>query len=85
MVISLPNTSLIGKSERLLGSFIRQTESAAVVMTKYAPFPWRFGRKSIVNALRRSLLRLGIEQVHLYMIHWEVNIQLPDCRYSHYT
>ena len=60
----------IGRSERLLGSFIQKPESAAVVMTKYAPFPWRFGRKSIVNALRRSLLRLGMEQVHLYMIHW---------------
>lgn len=60
----------IGKSERLLGSFIQKPGSAAVVMTKYAPFPWRFGRKSIVNALRRSLQRLGMEQVHLYMIHW---------------
>ena len=39
-------------------------------MTKYAPFPWRFGRKSVVNALRRSVQRLGLEQVHLYMIHW---------------
>jgi aryl-alcohol dehydrogenase-like predicted oxidoreductase len=60
----------IGKSERLLGSFIQKSGGAAVVMTKYAPFPWRFGRKSIVNALRRSLQRLGMEQVHLYMIHW---------------
>ena len=60
----------IGKSERLLSSFIQKSGSAAVVMTKYAPFPWRFGRKSIVNALRRSLQRMGMEQVHLYMIHW---------------
>ena len=55
----------IGKSERLLGSFVQKSESAAVIMTKYAPFPWRFGRKSIVNTLRRSLQRLGMEQVHL--------------------
>jgi aryl-alcohol dehydrogenase-like predicted oxidoreductase len=59
-----------GKSERLLGSFIQDRGSSAVIMTKYAPFPWRFGRKSVVNALRRSLQRLGLEQVHLYMVHW---------------
>jgi aryl-alcohol dehydrogenase-like predicted oxidoreductase len=59
-----------GKSERLLGSFIQEHGSSAVIMTKYAPFPWRFGRKSIVNALRRSLQHLGLEQVHLYMVHW---------------
>lgn len=60
----------IGKSERLLGGFIQDQGGAAIVMTKYAPFPWRFGRKSIISALRRSLQRLGMEQVHLYMIHW---------------
>jgi aryl-alcohol dehydrogenase-like predicted oxidoreductase len=59
-----------GKSERLLGSFMQDRGSSAVIMTKYAPFPWRFGRKSIVNALHRSLQRLGLEQVHLYMVHW---------------
>ena len=59
-----------GKSERLLGSFMQDHGSSAVIMTKYAPFPWRFGRKGIVTALRRSLERLGLKQVHLYMIHW---------------
>jgi aryl-alcohol dehydrogenase-like predicted oxidoreductase len=59
-----------GKSERLLGSFIQNRGSSAVIMTKYAPFPWRFGRNNIVNALRSSLQRLGLEQVHLYMVHW---------------
>jgi aryl-alcohol dehydrogenase-like predicted oxidoreductase len=59
-----------GKSERLLGKFMQDRGSSAVIMTKYAPFPWRFGRKSIVNALRRSLQRLGLAQVYLYMVHW---------------
>jgi len=59
-----------GKSERLLGSFMQDRGGSAVIMTKYAPFPWRFGRKNIVNALRRSLQRLGLDQVHLYMVHW---------------
>lgn len=59
-----------GRSERLLGEFLRNSEGGAVIMTKYAPFPWRFGKGSIVKALRRSLERLGLQQVDLYMIHW---------------
>jgi aryl-alcohol dehydrogenase-like predicted oxidoreductase len=70
MLFDTAEVYAIGKSERLLGSFIQQQGSSAIVMTKYAPFPWRFGRKSMINALRRSLQRLGMEQVHLYMIHW---------------
>lgn len=71
--VSLFDTAEIyafGKSERLLGSFIQNQGDGAVVMTKYAPFPWRFGRKQIRKSLQRSLHRLGMEQVHLYMIHW---------------
>jgi aryl-alcohol dehydrogenase-like predicted oxidoreductase len=60
----------LGKSERLLGSFIAGDEETAVVMTKYAPFPWRFGRRNVINALRASLKRLGLKRVDLYMIHW---------------
>lgn len=59
-----------GLSEKLLGSFIREAGAKVVVATKYAPFPWRFGRRAVVNALRHSLQRLGMKQVDLYLIHW---------------
>lgn len=60
----------MGKSEKLLGSFMNGKENEVFVMTKYAPFPWRFGRQNLIKALRRSLQRLSIDQVDLYMIHW---------------
>lgn len=59
-----------GYSENLLGKMIRETGFEVVVATKYAPFPWRFGRKTVVKALRSSLHRLGLQQVDLYQIHW---------------
>jgi len=60
----------MGRSEKLLGGFIRGAGVEVVVATKYFPFPWRFGRQAVVNALRGSLRRLGMKQVDLYQIHW---------------
>jgi len=59
-----------GYAEKLLGDFCRETGAEIIVSTKYAPFPWRFGRRTVATALRRSLQRLGMEQVDLYQIHW---------------
>ncbi len=60
----------MGRSERLLGEFIRSAQVPVAVTTKFFPFPWRFGRQAVVRALRRSLQRLGLPQVDLYLIHW---------------
>lgn len=59
-----------GRSERLLGRFIKETDQPILVATKYFPFPWRFTRKSLMRALKSSLERIGIESVDLYQIHW---------------
>jgi len=59
-----------GRSEVLLGKFIRETDKPILVATKYFPFPWRFGSKSILRALESSLTRLQIEKVDLYQVHW---------------
>ncbi len=60
----------LGRSERLLGRFIREAGRPVVVATKFFPFPWRLGRRSLLRALRGSLKRLGMQQVDLYQIHW---------------
>lgn len=57
-----------GRSERLLGQFLKGTQTPVLVATKY--FPMRFSRKSVVRALRNSLERLGLEKVDLYQLHW---------------
>ena len=59
-----------GRSERFLGRFIAAEGKPVIVATKFAPIPWRLRRKSLVNALRRSLNRLGMERVDLYQVHW---------------
>ncbi len=60
----------IGRSERMLGQFLKETDQAVLVATKFFPLPWRFGKGSIPRALKGSLARLDVESVDLYQIHW---------------
>ncbi|KAJ4800041.1 NAD(P)-linked oxidoreductase superfamily protein [Rhynchospora pubera] len=62
-------------SETLLGRFIkeRQQEKGSCdvsIATKFAALPWRFGRGSVLGALKNSLSRLGLSSVDLYQLHW---------------
>ena len=59
-----------GRSERLLGQFLRETEQPVLVATKFFPFPWRWAKRSLLQALQQSLNRIGIEKVDLYQIHY---------------
>ncbi len=59
-----------GRSERLLGIFLKEIDQPILVATKYTPFPWRFTINSIPNSLSHSLERLGLEAVDLYQIHF---------------
>lgn len=58
-----------GKSEQMLGEFIRSSGQQLNIATKFMPFPWRLGRRSLLRALRGSLKRLGVERVDLYQVH----------------
>ena len=58
-----------GRSERLLGQFLKETDQPVLVATKYFPFPWRLQKKSVIKALRNSLERIGVESVDLYQVH----------------
>lgn len=59
-----------GKSEILLGEFIRESGKNVRVATKFMPYPWRLSRGALKRALRGSLKRLGLNQVDLYQMHW---------------
>ncbi len=59
-----------GRSEQLIGQFLRQSEQPILLATKYFPYPWRLGGRPLLRALRASLQRLGREQVDLYQVHW---------------
>ncbi|KAL6660394.1 hypothetical protein ACP70R_001940 [Stipagrostis hirtigluma subsp. patula] len=61
-------------SESLLGGFIKERQQKdqidVAVATKFAALPWRFGRGSVLSALKKSLDRLGLPSVELYQLHW---------------
>lgn len=60
----------MGRSERLLGEFIRASGQQIVITTKFFPFPWRWRKQALIRALNNSVQRLGVSQVDLYLIHW---------------
>ncbi len=59
-----------GKSERLLGSFVRRHNADVTVATKFFPYPWRLRKRALLKALKGSLRRLGLDRVDLYQVHW---------------
>ncbi len=67
-----------GRSERLTGQFISETDQPILVATKFFPFPWRLTKNSVPAALKRSLERLKVETVDLYQIHWPTPLLSPE-------
>ncbi len=58
-----------GRSERLLGQFIKETDQPVVIATKFFPFPWRLTKESFPGALKHSLERLGVDKLDLFQLH----------------
>ena len=61
-----------GRSEQLIGKFLKETEVPVLLATKFMPYPWRIFRRSLLRSLRNSLSRLDVESVDLYQIHWPI-------------
>lgn len=58
-----------GKSESLLGKFIKDIDAPITIASKLMPFPWRLTRISFTKALKNSLQRLSVEKIHLLQLH----------------
>jgi len=67
-----------GRSERLAGQFVKETDQPVLIATKFFPLPWRLTKNSIQAALRRSLERLGVDTVDLYQIHFPSPLLSPE-------
>ncbi len=67
-----------GRSERLAGQFIKETDQPVLIATKFFPLPWRLTKNSIRAALQRSLERLGVDTVDLYQIHRPTPLLSPE-------
>ena len=61
-----------GGSEKTLGLLLPEHRAQVLLATKFFPYPWRLARSSLRAALKRSLKRLGIPQVDLYILHFPV-------------
>ena len=61
-----------GASERIIGEILREggLDGTPVIATKFAPLPYRFGARSLLDALDKSLVRLGVVTVDLYQVHF---------------
>jgi aryl-alcohol dehydrogenase-like predicted oxidoreductase len=60
----------LGKSEELLGKFIKETRATTQIATKYMPLPWRFRAEDVADAVTASLKRLKMPSVDLYQVHF---------------
>jgi aryl-alcohol dehydrogenase-like predicted oxidoreductase len=67
-----------GRSEQMLGAFLKETDQPVLVATKFFPWPWRLTKKFLPRALKGSLERLGLESVDLYQIHWPSFLLSPE-------
>jgi aryl-alcohol dehydrogenase-like predicted oxidoreductase len=63
-----------GESERILGECVRNDGRPALIASKFAPLPIRFSARTLLDALDKSLERLGMSQIDLYQIHWPYTI-----------
>ncbi len=68
----------LGKSEELIGEFMRSPESEAIIATKYMPVPWRFSAQSVADALTASLKRLKKSSIALYQVHSPFNFLMSQ-------
>ncbi|XP_020597181.1 pyridoxal reductase, chloroplastic [Phalaenopsis equestris] len=67
---------LNGRSEILLGKFIREYKGAdkvrdsIVIATKFAAYPWRLTSGQFLRACKSSLNRMQLEQLGIGQLHW---------------
>ncbi len=66
-----------GKSEKLISWLTKKYSSddnssikKPVVATKFFPYPWRWKRGTMRQAVKASLIRLNSEKIDLYQIHF---------------
>ncbi|HEX9301813.1 MAG TPA: aldo/keto reductase [Casimicrobiaceae bacterium] len=65
-----------GGAEKVVARAIASRRDEAFVVSKV--YPHNAGRKSAISACERSLSRLGIERLDLYLLHWRGRVPLAE-------
>ena len=63
-----------GESERILGECRREDGRSIIIASKFAPLPYRFSARKLLDVLDATLQRLGVSSIDLYQIHWPYTI-----------
>jgi aryl-alcohol dehydrogenase-like predicted oxidoreductase len=59
-----------GEVERILGTFIKESNASVVAASKFPPFRNRFLKRHLLASLRASLDRMQLKQLDLYQTHF---------------
>jgi aryl-alcohol dehydrogenase-like predicted oxidoreductase len=59
-----------GASETTIGRCIRDSGLTPTILSKFFPFPWRWRKEAMNKALGRSLSRLQVPCVDVYLLHF---------------
>ncbi len=59
-----------GSSETTIGRCIRDSGLTPTILSKFFPFPWRLRKEAMNSALGRSLSRLQVPRVDVYLLHF---------------
>src|SRR5262245_11619673 len=65
-----------GRAEEIVGRAIAGRRDQVYVVSKV--YPHNAGRRSAIAACERSLKRLGVERLDLYLLHWRGRIPLAE-------
>ena len=65
-----------GGAEKVVGEAIRGRRAEAFVVSKF--YPHNASRSKLVPACERSLARIGIERLDLYLLHWRGSVPLEE-------
>jgi diketogulonate reductase-like aldo/keto reductase len=65
-----------GGAEEVVGAAIRGRREGLTIVSKV--YPHNASRKGAIAACERSLKRLGIETIDLYLLHWRGNVPLAE-------
>lgn len=65
-----------GGAESVIGEAIRGRRQGLFLVSKV--YPHNAGRRAAVEACERSLRRLGVERIDLYLLHWRGSVPLGE-------
>jgi len=65
-----------GGAERVVGEAIRGRRDGVCVVSKF--YPHHASRRELAAACQRSLERLGIDAIDLYLLHWRGGVPLAE-------